>query len=92
MLPSKLGTVYWRDYTEYTADTWDQESERVEFIPTRDEFWEDPYYYSAAVDYDNTCHAEESRQRENRKKKGIKMLAIVQRQSIQVKANGLWTN
>ena len=68
----KLGTVYWRDYAECTTDRWDQKSEHAKFITTRDEFWEDPHYYNAAVDYENTCHTEERRQRENRKKKGIK--------------------
>jgi hypothetical protein len=68
----KLGTVYWRDYTEYTTARWNQESEHAEFVTSRDEFWEEPHYYNAAVDYDNICHTEERRQRENRKKNGIK--------------------
>jgi hypothetical protein len=35
----KLGVVYWRDYTEYTTGSWNQETEHAEFVTARDDFW-----------------------------------------------------
>jgi hypothetical protein len=68
----KLGVVYWRDYTEHATDRWNQETEHAEFVTARDDSWQDPCYYNAKVDDDNMCHTEERRQRENRKRKGVK--------------------
>jgi hypothetical protein len=85
----KLGTVYWRDYAEHTADHWDQESERVEFASTRDEFWEDPHRHSAAVDYRTaTCATRKNADREKtEKRKASKMLTIVPLPNVPVKEN-----
>jgi hypothetical protein len=68
----KLGTVYWQDHTEQTVGNWDQPAQHAGYIAARDEFWEDPCYLSVAVDIENVCHGEEHRQREHRKRAGVK--------------------